>query len=274
MPATGTHHTGHHQGPHHPVGGRWSGRSSELSAYLPLLLRRQDARGSEARGSEGAAMRVTECQECGVRVEPVGPKGGRPRRFCSDRCQGRAARARKPKAARTPRLCSVCGSEYQALSTTGGTCASASCVKERERRRNVLSGVQRKALSARTCKRCGTGFTPAYGDKRRGFCSRQCLRATIRRIGKQVRRARLRGNVAERVDPLVVFGRDKWTCQICKRPTPQKQRGTVDGSAPELDHIVPLSLGGEHTYANTQCACRRCNQAKGAKVLGQFRLAM
>jgi 5-methylcytosine-specific restriction endonuclease McrA len=31
--------------------------------------------------------------------------------------------------------------------------------------------------------------------------------------------------------------------------------------APTLDHIVPLSKGGSHTYDNLQCACFRCNCA-------------
>jgi 5-methylcytosine-specific restriction endonuclease McrA len=33
---------------------------------------------------------------------------------------------------------------------------------------------------------------------------------------------------------------------------------------------VRLSLGGKHTYLNTQCACRACNIRKGAKPLGQL----
>jgi 5-methylcytosine-specific restriction endonuclease McrA len=33
-----------------------------------------------------------------------------------------------------------------------------------------------------------------------------------------------------------------------------------------------LAAGGAHTYRNVQCACHSCNQAKGAKVVGQLRL--
>jgi 5-methylcytosine-specific restriction endonuclease McrA len=33
-----------------------------------------------------------------------------------------------------------------------------------------------------------------------------------------------------------------------------------------------LSVGGEHSYLNTQCACRQCNQEKGNRGGGQLRL--
>lgn len=39
-------------------------------------------------------------------------------------------------------------------------------------------------------------------------------------------------------------------------------RGSKNHQAPELDHIIPLSRGGSHTYKNTQLSCRSCNQLK------------
>ena len=75
--------------------------------------------------------------------------------------------------------------------------------------------------------------------------------------------------MVETVDPLGVFERDGWRCQLCGARTPKERRGTYHDRAPELDHILPLSKGGEHSYANTQCACRRCNHGKGAEPMGQ-----
>jgi 5-methylcytosine-specific restriction endonuclease McrA len=66
----------------------------------------------------------------------------------------------------------------------------------------------------------------------------------------------------ENVDPFKVFARDKWHCQDCGVATPRSKRGSYDADAPELDHIKPLSKGGAHSYKNTQCLCRRCNQEK------------
>lgn len=42
-------------------------------------------------------------------------------------------------------------------------------------------------------------------------------------------------------------------CFYCKKPMPQ----------PTLDHVVPLSRGGSHSYDNTVAACEPCNVVKG-----------
>ncbi|WP_369598523.1 HNH endonuclease [Sinorhizobium meliloti] len=82
----------------------------------------------------------------------------------------------------------------------------------------------------------------------------------------------LRAAYVERVDPIKVFDRDKWKCQICGVKTPRKLRGTMDDRAPELDHVMPLSLGGAHSYMNTQCACRKCNREKSDTLPAQIGL--
>jgi 5-methylcytosine-specific restriction endonuclease McrA len=76
------------------------------------------------------------------------------------------------------------------------------------------------------------------------------------------------------IKPLLVFARDGWRCQLCGCATPQSLRGSTHPHAPELDHIVPLSVRGGpgHVWTNVQCACRRCNSQKGARPLGQLRL--
>ena len=47
-----------------------------------------------------------------------------------------------------------------------------------------------------------------------------------------------------------VFARDGWACQYC------------GSSAENLDHVVPRSKGGEHSWENVVAACRRCNSKK------------
>ena len=52
-----------------------------------------------------------------------------------------------------------------------------------------------------------------------------------------------------------VFARDQWRCQYC-------------GSAAEnLDHVIPKSKGGSHTWENVVAACRRCNSRKENRSL-------
>lgn len=48
-----------------------------------------------------------------------------------------------------------------------------------------------------------------------------------------------------------VFGRDGHRCQYC------------DGPADSIDHVIPRSRGGQHTWDNVVACCRRCNVRKG-----------
>lgn len=100
-------------------------------------------------------------------------------------------------------------------------------------------------------------------------CTEQA-RARHQRIGRIRRRARMQGVQYQAIDPISVFERDGWQCYLCKRQTVKELRGTYEPLAPELEHIVPISRGGTHTWSNVACACRACNRAKGAKLLSEI----
>lgn len=56
-----------------------------------------------------------------------------------------------------------------------------------------------------------------------------------------------------------VFKRDKFTCQYCGRMAPEVVL--------RVDHIHPVSQGGEDDLLNLATACFDCNAGKGAKLL-------
>jgi HNH endonuclease len=100
-----------------------------------------------------------------------------------------------------------------------------------------------------------------------------CARKHSRSISKHRGRARHHGVAYEPINPLKVFDRDKWRCQMCLIKTPRKMRGTMNPNAPELDHRIPMAMGGAHLWDNVQCACRACNQLKGGRyAAGQMNL--
>jgi 5-methylcytosine-specific restriction endonuclease McrA len=85
-----------------------------------------------------------------------------------------------------------------------------------------------------------------------------------RRIRKKRARAKLRGaTVFEPIDNLEVYSRFNYKCNHCGIDTPLELKGLCLPNSPEMDHIIPLCKGGQHTWDNVQLLCRECNQAKG-----------
>lgn len=56
-----------------------------------------------------------------------------------------------------------------------------------------------------------------------------------------------------------VFKRDKFTCQYCGRSAPEVVL--------HVDHIQPVSKGGDNGITNLVTACKDCNGGKGAREL-------
>lgn len=64
------------------------------------------------------------------------------------------------------------------------------------------------------------------------------------------------------IDPQLrwaIYKRDGYACAYC---------GGDDQL--ELDHIQPVSQGGEDTWENLVTSCRTCNASKGARTPGQW----
>ncbi len=59
-----------------------------------------------------------------------------------------------------------------------------------------------------------------------------------------------------------VFARDGHRCQYC------------GGTAENIDHVVPRSRGGTHTWENVVAACRTCNNRKQDHLLDETGLSL
>jgi hypothetical protein len=62
---------------------------------------------------------------------------------------------------------------------------------------------------------------------------------------------------------LLILKNQKFKCNLCHK------RFTKSGPA-TIDHIIPLSKGGDLTSCNVQALCRSCNSIKGVKSLKSF----
>lgn len=82
------------------------------------------------------------------------------------------------------------------------------------------------------------------------------------RVVKGRSRAKVAGVlIVDEVDIRALIERDGGCCQICSAPVDLTAKAT-DSLGATVDHIIPLSLGGEHSYANTQLAHFFCNTGK------------
>ena len=59
-----------------------------------------------------------------------------------------------------------------------------------------------------------------------------------------------------------VFARDGWVCQYC------------GSTAENVDHVVPKSRGGQHTWDNVVAACKRCNSRKENRLASEIGLKL
>ena len=59
-----------------------------------------------------------------------------------------------------------------------------------------------------------------------------------------------------------VLHRDGSRCQYCGK------------DADSIDHVVPRSRGGTHTWENVVAACRRCNLAKGSRLVSETTMVL
>ena len=129
--------------------------------------------------------------------------------------------------------------------------------------------------SRQPCVDCGKAVGPrqtrTQPAKRCDACRLECKREWQRTCRRR-REALVKGARVETIHGIKVFERDGWVCHICGEMTDKERKGTHHPRAPEIDHVVPLSKGGEHSYANLACAHVRCNRRKSDKPLGQLRL--
>lgn len=79
------------------------------------------------------------------------------------------------------------------------------------------------------------------------------------------RRTHKEAAAVEEISSRRVYERDGWICQLCGESVDKTLRNRHPMMA-SLDHIVPVSKGGAHTYDNVQLAHLSCNNAKGARV--------
>jgi 5-methylcytosine-specific restriction endonuclease McrA len=71
-------------------------------------------------------------------------------------------------------------------------------------------------------------------------------------------------NKKSRPSKKTIWLRDKGACQYCEKKLTIKDC--------TIDHVIPKSRGGEHSWDNVVIACRKCNQRKGSKLTKECKM--
>jgi len=215
----------------------------------------RDARRGPRHRPGKSPTRTVACHGCGITLERPA-KRSEAGRYCSRKCN-------------TDAMTRV-AAEKSALGRIRDAWAwrpSALVVAEVDALRRIAKRTIRQYRTERGCTHCGEPVVGVLNRPRRcGPCKAKAHRRQIR-IARAARKARIKGRRRDPIDPIAVFERDGWRCYLCGDETPRFLRGTHEPSAPELEHKVAIANGGTHTWDNVACACRACNQAKGARMV-------
>lgn len=212
------------------------------------------------------------CVVCGRVFQPQPTAPGQ--ESCSRDCAGfRRRREMQP--------CEACGALFRAHKRHGQEvrCCSRECGFELQRRESTRETWPSCRIAVLTCGECGELFTSHGG---RLLCGDVCRRKRASRISSEgiMRRYRedpeFRDRVISRAQnrharklgldeitrpaALVAYlmERDQRRCGICRKPI----RAKTGPRRPSVDHIIPLSRGGQHELSNLQPAHYVCNLSK------------
>lgn len=290
-------HPGKHRaipGPHtcEDCGGEYTGRKAKR---CPLCR-------ESHRVYEPKPLVEHQCERCGECFAAMNHPNIR---FCSARCRGKSrATMTKP--------CVICGAPFEfthnnrrrkccascsgfARATLGASCSVpwASCVHCRSvfvargskgthcratsvdggGRDNYYKPIPKQWLN---CAECGKEFL-GHAKKHR-FCCKAHAKTAMNRARRHVERAAGKRDAYKRRRSQLertrrsgraftlreVAIRDGWRCHICGRKVRRDEAS--------IDHLVPLSHGGEHSLLNVALAHVRCNGIRSDRGQAQLRL--
>lgn len=126
----------------------------------------------------------------------------------------------------------------------------------------------------RICERCGKPYF-AYINSNKKYCSKTCEKANGHERNDIIRR-RLKNKLMIDTDISLakIYERFNGKCCICGGVCDYNDyiikngKKCVRAHYPSIDHIIPLSKGGAHTWNNVQLAHIGCNARKGVNVSG------
>jgi 5-methylcytosine-specific restriction endonuclease McrA len=171
------------------------------------------------------------------------------------------------------RHCIWCGDLFGATHRDAKTCSS-HCRVQLSKPHAGIRAEGRQETKA--CAYCKAEFRTSNSVKI--YCSLKCtqkgrpwkpegMSAKTARSGYAQRRREAQRTGDKDLTTYTIWKAEGGHCRLCNKATidpttPRKLKPAKRDAWASLDHIVPLSAGGTHTWANAQLLCYPCNSGK------------
>lgn len=169
-------------------------------------------------------------------------------------------------------ICKICGKEFLKNGSSTKCCSDECRVVNSKRREYAKSKKkelkrQLQRIVSKICPVCGKTFK---GNGNKYFCSEDCRtlhrkrQKSLKKISKRFAGREI--DLTITLDALVE--RDNNICYICGEICDSNDFTIVNGNTicgnkyPSIDHVIPASKGGTHTWDNVKLAHRICNSYK------------
>ena len=126
-------------------------------------------------------------------------------------------------------------------------------------------------LITKVCPVCGKEFRTIYDTQK--YCSKQCQVRVMRYIQELKKRKGIEASAIIDRDITLrqVYEKDNGVCYLCGKKCDYEDYKIINNAFivgdnyPSIDHVIPISKGGEHSWGNVRLAHMSCNSQKGEK---------
>jgi len=215
------------------------------------------------------AAKTHTCARCGNEfVRGKSPKDAS--KYCSHQCYIQSILvAAKPRPEVTEQFCRVCGKPISPSSPARYCSRDCRLAKQRIEHKRQLA---QRRWSCGRCGRTWLGHKATFCAECRIIDSQENKRASRARR-KAIKRGATSETFGRKITLERLIERDGIRCAICGRNTDADAHHLSD-AYPSVDHIVPSSHGGAHSWTNVRVAHRGCNSRRQNNPSGAIQTAL
>lgn len=203
------------------------------------------------------------CKQCGQLFNKYKTQD-----YCSVECFSNS-KNKQQKINTFDKVCSICHKVFSTTKNNKKYCSD-DCSYQNVKNKAIMTAKKKRELDVvyyqKRCKECGKHFTSTRNKAT--FCSNECSCRFENRRKETTRRSRIvkNGKVNWDISIERLIKRDGLKCYLCEEDVIIKVDSNHD-YYPSIEHVVPVSKGGTHTWDNVRLAHRKCNYIKSDELI-------